>query len=111
MAWDVIVGACVEPTHAVLGRPFRGQEDHGRVSSGPDRAEHVQTVEAGEHDVEEDDVRRCFTVEPNCFDSVARDHHVGALVGEPELDDLDDRRIVLYQQHLKWSRHDCLRSG
>ena len=63
---QIIVGSAVEADHPILERIARRQDEHRRVDAAlPQRAENLQPIASGQHEVEQNDVEtlRCDTEE------------------------------------------------
>jgi hypothetical protein len=107
----VVVGAAFEPEHFVaLGSQRRQHEDrHVAVDAlVADRPAERHTVDAGQHQVEDDDVERFLEGELEARPAVA--HRQAAVAGAVELvrDQLADAPLVLNEEHAGRRNRDRL---
>ena len=96
---DVVVRAELEAQHPLHLVVARGDHQHrGAVAGGPQRAQHLQPVQAGQPDVEHDRDRAlpAYGVEGGA--AVGLDRHREALAGEVEPLEVGDVRLVLDHQ-------------
>ena len=85
---DVVVRAGLETHHPVGLLPQRGQHDHGHVAAGPQPTADLQAVDAGQHQVEHDQVGGGVAHHAQRGLAVGRLDHlvlVGAQVGDDHL--------------------------
>ena len=96
---DVVVGPDLEADHRVdLGALGRDHDDrHRRV--GPDGPAHVDARQPGQHEVEEDEVGLDLGEEPERLGAVDGHGHVEALAGQSDHQRVDERLVVLGQEH------------
>ena len=98
---DVVVGAQLETDHAVLLRAERGQHDDREVAAGTDAAEHLETIDAGQHHIEHDEVGPLVSHHRQRGLAVGRLRDVvplGAQVGQHHL---ADGRVVVDDEHVR----------
>ena len=98
---DVVGGAEVEPFDPVGDLAPGGQHDHRqRRPRAADRREDVDSVFAGQHPVEDDEVRLGAEGEPLAADPVGGNRDAIALRFEPSHQEVGDPRLVLNDQDL-----------
>src|SRR5260221_3212222 len=90
---EIVVGPDLETLQSVVDRVTRGQEDDGHVSTGPQLPGELETVSAGQADVEDDEVghRR---LNGSDLDPIGKHRDGETLVFERGLDTCPDRRLV-----------------
>lgn len=96
---EVVVGARVQPLHAIGDRIARGDDEHGqRLAAGSQGLQELETVHAGEPQVEQQKLERLTRQRlrrgPRVVDPVDGE----SLSLEARTDGLADHCIVLYQQ-------------
>jgi hypothetical protein len=79
---EIVVGAFLQAAHAVLDAVARGQHQHRRLGLRAHRFQHAETVDAGQHDVEQQQVVVALGREAAAFDAVARDVDDIAVLGQ-----------------------------
>ena len=92
---QVVVGALVETEQLVGLLAARGGHDDRRLRAGVDAAADLDAVEAGQHQVEHDQVRGALGEGVERGEAVPDDAHVVALAQQVALDDLGDDGFVL----------------
>ena len=97
---QVVVAAQLEPDDLVKLGVAGGKEQHRHVALGADAPAYLVAVDAGEHDVEDDQV--VFLAECHLDGGVARigDVHLVAFFGEVVAHEVRDRRLVVDYQNL-----------
>jgi hypothetical protein len=98
---DVVVGAEAQPVDAVGLLPLGGQQDdrHPRAAAVAQRTHDLQPVDAGQHQVEHDEVRVPVGGVRERGVAVGRDPRLVAGALEVAGDDLGDRRLVVDDEH------------
>ena len=95
----VVVAADGEARHLVLDGVAGGEEEDGDVDAvGPQPSRHLQAVEIGEHDVEDDEIGRTFLGGGQGQTAVDGLFDPEALVAEGGRHRVDDRRLVVHHQ-------------
>lgn len=95
---DVVVGAAVEAGDAFLFAATGGEHHDGDVAAGADAAEDFEAVDAGEHDVEDDDVDAGAEGFDGAFGAGVDGGDLIAVGGEVFGQQLADEAIVLNDQ-------------
>ena len=95
---EVVVGARLEPGDHVVGVGPGGDHDDRHVTQPADGAAHVESVEAGQHDVDEDDVGGLPGEVRDGLLTVGRLRDLPALVLERQLHGCADSFVVLDRQ-------------
>ena len=100
---EIVGRAQVEAAHPVGDLAAGRQHDHGqgRVHR-PDRGEHVEPVDAGEHHVEDDDVGPPVAHAVEAVLAAGGGVHGVALRGQSALKERQDQRLVLDHEDLHW---------
>ncbi len=97
---DVVVGAAAQPDDPVGLAAAGGEQDHPRRRGLlAQAAHHLEAVEAGQHDVEHDKVRRALGAERERVGAVAGDTCAVAGALEVARHDLADGGLVVDDQH------------
>ena len=96
---DIVVGAQVQATHPILDGSAGGQHDHGDVAVGADPTQEVEAVPIGQAHVDDHEVGsiRSSALEP-CLRR-SRADHVDAVLAEAHLDEIEDPRLVIHDEH------------
>ena len=96
----VVVGPDLEADHGVDLRALGRDHDDRHRRPGPDRPADVDARQPGQHQVEQDQVGLVGGEEPQRLVAVAGHGHVEALAGQADDQRVDERLVVLGQQHL-----------
>ena len=91
----VVVGAELEPEHAVDLAVAGGEEDHGDRRRLPKPAAHLEAVDVGEPDVEHDEARPVLADRLDAVLAGGGLHDPEALAAEVELDQVGDVGLVV----------------
>lgn len=95
----VVVGADPEPDQHVGLVVARGEHQHRHRAGGLHTAADLQSVEAGQHDVEDQQIGLPGLGGVDGRRPVARGLHEKSLGAQTGRDGVDDRRIVLDHEH------------
>ena len=96
---DVVVGARLEPGHEVVGVGLGGDDDDRDDALAPHRAAHVEALDVGEAEVEQDEIRLLALERGQAAATVLGLLHLVALVLEGHADGQPDLVVVLDEQH------------
>ena len=108
----VVVGAEVQAADAVVERVARGEHQHRRaVAGGAQPPQHLEAVDAGQADVQDDQVEALLAGAEHRV--LARGHHVHrvAFALEDARDPARQRRVVLDDQYPHPVNHTAPRSA
>ena len=92
---DVVVGAGLEADETIGLVPQRGQHDHRDRPPGAEPAAHLETVDAGQHEVEDDEVRGLLGHPAQRLLPVTHAFDVVPVADEVPSDDVGHGRIVV----------------
>ena len=91
----IIVGAGLESRHNIRGIGTGGQHNDRRIRDPTDRTTHVKSIHAGQHDVQENQVRVVFLKLRQRGRSVGTEDDLKALVLEDNADHLSQGDVVV----------------
>ena len=91
---EVVVGAGFEPGDDVMSVGSSSDHDDRHVAHPPDRATDVEAVDAGEHDVDQDDIGRFTSKRVECVLAACSLLDGPALVFERKPDRCPDALVV-----------------
>jgi hypothetical protein len=96
---EVVVGARFQSPHfVVLRAPCREHQDRQARPRHAQLAAHLDTVDLGQHEVEQHQVESLLGAARERHLAVARAHHLVAGAGEQVLEPLTEHRLVFDQQ-------------
>lgn len=94
---QVVIRTQLQPQDLV-GRAIEGgQHQDGSIAPGAQALEHLEAVNIGEHDVEDDKLERPAHQFRQCFAPTAGDFDLVAVLAKIVRDELDYRFLVVYQ--------------
>ena len=97
---QIVVGAGLQTVHTVFHAATRSQHQDRRVDPlAADAPAKIEAVPAGQHDVEDDDVRSPAPEAADRGGTVDGDEHLVALGPQPDGDGLRDGRVVVDHEH------------
>ena len=93
---EIVVDAVGKSLDPVIGLPFGGKDQDGKpFVLQADVAQNGETVQAGQHDVQDDQVRIPLLPHPESLGAAAGDGRLIALQGEIQLQPFGDVRVIL----------------
>src|SRR5262249_21973345 len=102
---EVVVRAGFQPLHTIVDRVLRGQHQHGCADAAlAQRATEIESVSAGKHDVENDDVEVAEDGARASRVVVALAGDVKAVLRQSAFEHRREVRIVLDQQNAHQAR-------
>ena len=104
MSARLIERAGFEAAHTILFLTARGEHDDGDIGGAVHPAQataYFNARQAFDHPVEQDDVRGIFLRHQQGFLAIDRMGDVEILAFEMPDEQLGERRVILYQQHLR----------
>jgi hypothetical protein len=103
---EVVVGAGVQPRHALAHRPAGGEHQHrGRVIAAAQPRQHLQTVDVGQREVEHEGVEAPPLAQGQRLQAVAAGNHGEPARRQRAPQRLHQAQIVLDQQHVHRPKH------
>ena len=108
---DVVVSAHFETDHGVDLRSLGRDHDDGNGRAGPDRPAHIDAGQTGQHEIEQYQIRFDSGEESEGLVAVPGHRNVESLAAEPDDQSIDERLVVLGQQHLGLQHFGCHHLG
>jgi hypothetical protein len=101
----IVVGAGLQPDDHVDVVTARGQQNDRQLVRAPDAAAHLESVDAGQHHVEDDQIRPLLTQQLQTVLAGGSGGHPVSLARQRELQGRPDGVVVLDQQQGRHGRH------
>ena len=96
---EVVVGARIEPRHAIGGTIACAHHEHGHLGAiGADAAQEREPVELGQPEVEHDELEAAGLQRFECRAAVAHPFHAIGAAGERIVDGATEELVVLYEK-------------
>src|SRR5579883_1960074 len=96
---QIIVGPEIQSGHAVIDLVFRGQHDDRHITTAPELTCDLQTIEARQHDIQNNDIGLPLESHLHSFRSGGRLKYFKTLVGKTHLEKISNLWLVIDNQY------------
>ena len=97
--FHVVIGAQLQPQYLVKNFPFGRQHDYGDILLCPDLSAYLISVDSGQHQIQQDQIRFIGIDRIEGGLSISYDQGFIAFLGQIQADQLRDIAVIIYDQY------------